>query len=256
MREKMNYKKLGEGQQVIIMHGLLGMLDNWQTFARNLSEEYEVYTLDLRNHGKSFHSPEMNYPIMAEDLSFFMEEHGIERASILGHSMGGKVAMQFALDYPDRVEKLMVADIAPQKYRGGHQEILDALLSVDLQQADERSEIENHLFSRIESRTIVLFLMKNLSRSKEGGYRWKPNLPAIVDNYQNILSEIESDIQFDGKTLFLKGGKSDYITRDSQKLIDHLFPNNYLKEIPKAGHWIHADAPSETLKLVREFLVL
>lgn len=255
MGEKLNYKKQGEGQPVVIMHGLLGMLDNWQTFARKLAEEYEVYTLDLRNHGKSFHHPEMDYPIMAEDLAMFMDEHQLNSASVLGHSMGGKVAMQFAHHHPERVDKLIVADISPQRYTGGHQEIFDALMSVEPEKAEERSEIEEHLFSRIKNKAIVLFLMKNLSRSKEGGFRWKPNLPAIVDNYQHILNEIESDEQFQGKTLFLKGGKSGYITADSQKLIDHLFPQNYLKEIPKAGHWIHAEAPSETLKQVREFLV-
>lgn len=255
MIKKINYKKFGRGDAVIIMHGLLGMLDNWQTFAKSLAEEYEVFTIDLRNHGKSFHTSEMDYPLMAGDLLKFMDKHQIDRPSVLGHSMGGKVAMQFALEHPDRVERLMVADISPQKYSGGHEEIFEALMSVDPEKAGNRSEIEEFLISRLKNRAIVLFLMKNLSRSKKGGFMWKPNLPAILDNYQNILSEIKSDERFPNKTLFLKGGKSEYITDESQKIIDHMFPQNSLKVIPKAGHWIHAEAPKETLRLVREFLV-
>ncbi|TVR88688.1 MAG: alpha/beta fold hydrolase [Saprospirales bacterium] len=254
MESKINYKVFGEGEPVIIMHGLLGMLDNWQTFAKKLGQSHMVYTLDLRNHGRSFHHGEMDYPIMAEDLRQFMEDHHMFRANILGHSMGGKVAMEFALQNPDMVNKLMVADISPAKYPGGHEHILDAMHTANLESAEDRDEILKHLMNAIEDEGIVLFLMKNLSRNKGGGFRWKANLEAISDNYQNILDEVNSFDYFDAPTLFIKGGQSKYLSDPYIDPVKDLFSRSQIREIPDAGHWVHADAPSETMRLVKEFL--
>nr|MBS0037968.1 alpha/beta fold hydrolase [Saprospiraceae bacterium] len=254
MENKINFKEFGTGEPVVILHGLLGMLDNWQTFARKLSENYRVYTIDLRNHGRSFHSPEMSYALMAEDLNSFLIAREVNRTHLLGHSMGGKVAMQFALKYPEKVDKLLVADIAPHSYPGGHEAIIEALLSAKPREAEERADIENHLLKFIPSRKIVLFLMKNLSRSKQGGFQWKANIPYIAKNYKHILAGIESDKKFRGNTLFLKGENSDYITEKSETSIKNYFPQSKIVEIPKAGHWIHAEAQEATLEATRNFL--
>jgi esterase len=254
MDKKINYKVFGEGEPVVIMHGLLGMLDNWQTFAKNLAKKYMVCIIDLRNHGKSFHSDEMDYLLMAEDLREFMELHHMFNAHLLGHSMGGKVAMKFAFEHPDMVSKLIVADISPSKYPGGHESILEALLSVDLAKVNEREEVDNHLMDFIGDRKIVLFLMKNLSRVKEGGFRWKANLDAISNNYENILDEINSSDAYEAPTLFIKGERSNYLNEKYSQPIRDLFPGATVKEIPGAGHWVHSDDPETTLKYVEEFL--
>ena len=254
MTKHLNYKSFGSGDTVIIMHGLLGMLDNWQSFAKKLSEHYRVLTLDLRNHGKSFHTDQLNYGLMSEDLNRFLINREIDRAHIMGHSMGGKVAMQFALQYAEKTKKLIVADIAPRAYPGGHETIFEALLTANPENAEQRSDIEKHLLKFIPDKSIVLFLMKNLSRSKDGGFKWKANIEALADNYPHILAAIDSDRSFEGKSLFLKGGKSPYIDEKSTGEIDKLFPNYRLIEIPGAGHWIHAESPSKTLRATVEFL--
>lgn len=254
MDKKINYKVFGEGYPIVIMHGLLGMLDNWQTFAKRMANNYMVYTIDLRNHGKSFHDPYMDYPDMAEDLKKFMEDHHMFNAHIMGHSMGGKVAMQFALENPEMVDKLIVADIAPHAYSGGHEGILQALQSVDVESATDRKEVEDHLMDKLKNRSIVLFLMKNLSRTREGNYQWKPNLDAIEKNYEKILEEVNCFNSFEKSSLFLKGGRSEYINNQSKDSILGLFPNSEIVNIPKAGHWIHADAPEETLEESLRFL--
>lgn len=254
MDNRINYKVFGEGYPIVIMHGLLGMLDNWQTFAKKLAESHMVYIIDLRNHGKSFHHPYMDYPTMAEDLKKFMEDHHMFNAHIMGHSMGGKVAMEFALENPEMINKLIVADIAPGAYPGGHEGILEALQSVDIESATDRQEVEDYLMDRLKNRSIVLFLMKNLSRTKEGNFRWKPNLDAIAENYENILAEVNSFDSFEKPTLFLRGGRSQYIVRESKDAILGLFPKSEIVTIPDAGHWIHADAPGETLSETVRFL--
>lgn len=253
-KNKINFKSFGEGDPVIIMHGLLGMLDNWHSFAKKLAKDYLVYIVDLRNHGKSFHSDEMNYKLMADDILGFMEKNGIPKATLLGHSMGGKVGMQFALDQPSMVSNLIVVDMAPIAYSGGHQEILDALLSVDIDNAEERADVENHLMSRIQSKPIVWFLMKNLSRKKEGGFKWKANLESLNRNYREILQEISGQSPYEGDSLFIKGENSDYLNDRALPLIRELFPNFQRVEIEGAGHWVHADAPKATLKAVKQFL--
>ncbi len=250
---ELNFKQFGQGDPIIILHGLFGMLDNWQTIAKKLAEENTVFILDQRNHGKSPHHPDFNYPILAEDLREFMEQNWIYESHIIGHSMGGKTAMQFALDYPDMVDKLIVVDIAPKKYKGGHQVIFEALFSLDLNQIEKRNEAEEKLAEYIPEFGVRQFLMKNLTRKKGGGFAWKMNLDAIHNHYQDILAEIEGE-KTNVPTLFINGGQSKYVTAEDRESIKELFPSASFKTIGEAGHWVHAEKPKELMRMVEEFL--
>ncbi len=251
----LNYKSFGQGDPVIILHGLFGTLDNWQTVARQLAEHYSVYILDQRNHGRSPHTERHDYPSMAEDLRQFMESHWMyDGAYVIGHSMGGKTAMQFALEHPDLVKKLVVVDIAPKAYNGGHQEIFDALFSMDLDKIDDRSEADAMLSERIQEQDIRLFLMKNLSRKKGGGYEFKMNLPVIYQHYDDILAAVAGEHPYEGPALFIRGGRSKHVADGDKTLIKQLFPQAVIETVADAGHWVHADKPGELLRLVGEFL--
>jgi esterase len=251
---QLKYKTFGQGEPVIILHGLFGTADNWQTIGKRLSEQYSVFLPDLRNHGRSPHDPDMNYELMADDLLHFMESNWMFKARIVGHSMGGKTAMKFALKYPDMVEKLVVVDIAPKLYTGGHQEIFEAMLSLDLDAISSRDEAEAQLAQRIKDESVRLFLLKNMSRNQAGGYQWKMNLPVIYEHYQEILSRIDGDTPYEGETLFVRGGRSNYIADTDMPDIQRLFPSARLETIPTAGHWIHADAPDEFCEHLHHFL--
>ena len=250
----LNYKAFGQGEPIIILHGLFGTLDNWQTVGKQLAEHYSVFLIDQRNHGRSPHTDKIDYPSMAQDLYQFMETQWVYKAYIMGHSMGGKTAMQFALNHPDMVEKLIVVDIAPKAYKGGHQDIFDALTSLDLEKIESRSEADEILKAQIEDTGIRQFLLKNLTRNKEGGYQWKMNLPILVQDYPKLLAEPHAETPFEKPSLFIRGGKSEYILEEDTVLIHELFPEASIKTVPEAGHWVHAEAPDHLMKLVTEFL--
>ncbi|MEM1119932.1 MAG: alpha/beta fold hydrolase [Bacteroidota bacterium] len=251
---QLNYKSFGEGYPIIILHGLFGTLDNWQTIAKKLAENYTVYLIDQRNHGRSPHSDEFNYEVMAEDLQAFMESQWIYEAHIIGHSMGGKAAMQFALNYPDMVNQLVVVDIAPKAYTGGHHAIFEALFGLDLAKVDNRKTADQLLQTKIADFGVRQFLLKNLTRKKEGGFRWKMNLPVIYQNYPRLMAAITSSDTFDHPTLFIRGGASDYVQEEDMTGINNLFPKAQLTTVENAGHWVHAVAPLALLKLVTDFL--
>lgn len=251
---ELNYKTFGQGPPLVILHGLFGMLDNWQTLAKRFAEHFSVYIIDQRNHGKSPHSDEMSYPLMAEDLQRFLESQWMFKAHILGHSMGGKTAMQFALNYPDWVDRLVIVDILPSAGEGGHELIFDAMLGLDLNSIVNRKEAEQALEVKISEYGIRQFLLKNLSRDKStGGYRWKMNLQALHQHYQEILNALTGD-PFDEDCLFIKGERSNYITSETWDEALALFPNANLETINEAGHWVHADAPDELYEKVLKFL--
>jgi len=250
----LNFKTYGQGNPIIILHGLFGTLDNWQTIARQLSKEYLVYLIDQRNHGRSPHTDDFDYSLLAEDLKDFMEDEGMSQATIIGHSMGGKTAMQFAINYPEMVTSLVVVDIAPKAYKGGHQEIFDALLGVDLKKIESRKMADEQLMIPIPDFGVRQFLLKNLTRDKEGGYRWKMNLPSIYKNYQNILANILPDEPYTGSSLFIRGGRSKYIQEEDESLIKTLFPETQIVTIPDAGHWVHAEAPKALLSEFENFM--
>jgi len=251
----LNFKSFGQGFPIIILHGLFGMLDNWQTIAKKLAENYTVYIIDQRNHGRSPHSSDFTYSLLAEDLQAFMETHWIYKAHIIGHSMGGKTAMQFALSYPEMVKKLVVVDIAPKKYQAGHTAIFDALFSIDISKIANRKEATEQLQEQISDLGTLQFLLKNLTRKKEGGFEWKMNLAVLHQNYPHITTAIEMEDQpFEASTLFIRGGQSNYILDTDKALIQKLFPTASIATIPTANHWVHATATEEFLKLVNIFL--
>jgi esterase len=255
MQIELNYKEFGQGNPVIILHGLFGTLDNWQTIGRQLGEHFNVYTIDQRNHGRSPHTDDFNYTILANDLQYFMESHWIYKAHIVGHSMGGKTAMKFAIQYPDMVDKLVILDIAPKNYAGGHEEILDTLNAIDLNKIQDRKEAEALMMERIPTFGTRQFLLKNLTRNAETqAFEWKMNLPVLQKEYQHILGNI-SDGKYDGETLFVRGRNSDYIQDAEIDDINKYFPNMTLETIEDAGHWIHADQPKVLLDMVQQFLL-
>jgi len=249
----LNYKEFGQGDPVVILHGLFGTLDNWQTMAKQLAKDYTVIIVDQRNHGRSPHADNMNYSLMAEDLKELLENNWIYKARIIGHSMGGKTAMQFALDYPDMVEQLAVIDIGPKVYKGNHEGIFEALNRVNLAAIEGRKEADAVLAETIEDYGVRQFLLKNLSRNKEGGYRWKMNLPVIQKHYEDILANIEANEVYEGPALFVGGGKSDYISQEDLEEIKALFPDANMEIVEKSGHWIHAEAPKELYSLLTDF---
>lgn len=252
---KLNYKKSGSGKPLIILHGLFGMLDNWQTVAKALESHFTVYLIDQRNHGKSPHAADHNYTVLAADLKEFFEQQNIQTAFVLGHSMGGKTAMQFTVDFPDCVEKLMVVDMGIKRYPGGHDGIFDALTQFDPATVSSRSEAEEMLGKQIPNLGVRQFILKNMTRTPEGKYEWKFNWPALYNNYQSgILAPVVFQHPVETPALFIRGERSDYIPDSDWPDIHQLFPNAQLATVKNAGHWVHADQPQALIDLVVEFL--
>ena len=252
---QLNYKSFGSGPPLIILHGLFGTLDNWQTMAKRLATDYTVFIIDQRNHGKSPHSPHISYPLMSEDLRQFMEDHWLFEAHIMGHSMGGKTAMQFALDNPDMVSKLIVVDIAPKEYKGNHELIFEALMTIPIETLESRAEALHIMQAKLgDMPGVIQFLLKNLRRKKSGGYEWKMNLPVIHQDYKQILAAVRGEEPFDKEALFVKGGRSDYIHNEDIEDIRRLFPKAILKTIAGVGHWVHVQATDELYRMVTNFL--
>lgn len=251
---QLNYESRGSGHPLIIIHGLFGSLDNWRTMSRKLSDPYQVFTVDLRNHGGSPHSAEFSCALMAEDLGEFMHDHAISPAHLLGHSMGGKVAMQFALEHPGHVNKLVVVDIAPRAYPPVHNDIFEVLSSIRPERFTSRNEVRPEIEKGIGDRAVSEFLLKNLVMSETGKLQWKMNLAVLRENYHEIISAPQWEGVFDKPALFIKGGNSDYIRPEDTGMIRKWFTHAEIATIPGAGHWVHAQAPDVFEKLVRDFL--
>jgi esterase len=250
---KLFFQQYGTGQPLIILHGLLGSLDNWHTLSKTFAASFRVLAVDLRNHGRSPHSDNLTYETMAEDVLELMNTQHISSSHLLGHSMGGKVAMTLALAYPTRISKLIVVDIAPRSYRRLHDELLDALMSVDLALFQSRHQIDEELARKIPDRAIRQFLMKNLARDESGSFRWKANLATISRNDEELSTEIDAPAAFPNPTLFVKGERSDYIIESDFPSILRLFPNARIESID-AGHWVHAESPDQFADVVQQFL--
>jgi esterase len=252
---KLIHKIYGTGQPVIIMHGLFGMGDNWRTIARMLEDQCQSIVVDMRNHGRSPHDPEMNFQVMADDILELMDDLGLDQATLLGHSMGGKVAMHIALHHPDRISRLIVADIAPKLYPPHHTAVIEAISSIDFNSMQDRSDIENTMAAYLgNDQSTIQFLMKNISRDAEGRLEWKANMPVIISAYQHLMETIGETGTFPGPTLFIRGQKSRYIQDEDLPMIAELFPHYRLETIPGAGHWVHADAPTAFAEAVSRFL--
>ncbi len=250
----LNYKQIGEkGPPLIILHGLFGMLDNWQNVANQLSIKNRIYAIDLRNHGRSPHEAAFNYEVMSEDILSFAEQHQLTNFSIIGHSMGGKVAMKFAQNHPEFIDHLIVVDIAPKYYPMHHDVVLDALESVDFSVQKTRKEVEAQMKTFISEEDTLQFLLKNLYWKEKDTLAWRFNLASISKNMANVGEET-SDRLCDKPTLFIRGANSNYILPEDAQEIALVFPNSSVHTVQNAGHWVHADQPEELIKIVNDFI--
>ncbi len=254
---ELNYKEYGSGDNnLIILHGFLGSLDNWHSIATEWGNNgLHVYVVDQRNHGKSPHTSSHSIPLMVGDVKDFMTQHNITKSNIMGHSMGGKVAMQFALTFPLLTHKLIVVDMAPKPYRNGaHDAVFKAINNVDLSKAQTRKEAEQAMAEYLGDFGTRQFIMKGLDRVDEAHYKWKFNIDVLKRDYINILQETYSNNQFLGETLFIHGGNSLYVQQKDLPAINKLFPHYKLVTVEDAGHWLHADKPKVVFDEILNFI--
>ena len=239
---------------LLVFHGLFGMLDNWGSFGKEMGEFFPVHLIDLRNHGKSFHSNEMSHDDLAHDILHYMEFHKLEKVNLLGHSLGGKAVMQFAIKYPIKLEKLIVVDISPKAYPPHHQGIIKALQSVDFNKVESRQDVENVLGEYIHEKFVIQFLMKNLYWTEDKKLAWRFNLETLASKYTEFVSNAIKFGVFGGPTLFIAGANSNYILPQDEFLIRQQFPNYKLIKIKNAAHWVQANNPVDFNAAVKEFL--
>jgi esterase len=244
----------GQGEPLFILHGLFGSADNWQTVGKRLAADFHVHALDLRNHGHSPHAPDMDYPLMAADVAEFLDSRNLPSASLLGHSLGGKVAMQFALSSPNRVSQLVVVDVAPRAYPPWHRQILAALQALDLPTLRDRQQADSALAGDIPDRSLRQFLLKSLARAETGAFRWRFNLEALATHYQQLNGALPAAGKFDGPVLFVRGQNSVYLSENDWPAIREKFPAARQEIIAGAGHWVHAEAPETFVAVVLKYL--
>ena len=266
---KLYFRKSGEGPALIILHGLYGSSDNWISIAKSLSADFEVFLPDQRNHGKSPHSPRHDFPSMRDDLTRFMEDQKLDSTILIGHSMGGKTVMHFAVQQPERVESMIIIDIAPQAYSISenlslplsHEKILDAMMEVDFDRVKKREDAGTQLEQKIYSARVRGFLLKNVVRTDTGQYRWRINVPVIRAALPGLLGGLDPGDYKGGKgisgfpVLFIRGEKSDYITDDMIPGILDIFPMAEISTIPNAGHWLHVEQSGLLIKTLKYFLL-
>jgi len=251
---QLHYQRSGSGTPLLILHGLFGTLENWGGISKTLSERFDVISIDLRNHGRSPHSETMDYPTMAQDIAELIDTLGVSPCYMLGHSMGGKVAMELALNQPQLISKLIIADIAPVAYPDHHEQVFSGLSKIDLSSLSSRNEADEQLKHMIPEASTRAFLLKNLYRTPTKQFAWRMNLSVLEQEYAKI-SAAPKGSPYQGPTLFIKGALSQYIQREHQQAIETLFPNYQFKIIEGTGHWPHAEKPALFLKLVERFLL-
>ena len=235
---------LGSGPPLLILHGFLGMSDNWKSLGMQYADAgFQVHLLDQRNHGQSFWADQFDYPTLVDDLLNYMNHHRITSADLIGHSMGGKTAMQFACTHPERVTRLIVADIGPKYYPPHHQEILGALASLQKEDMTSRGAADEALSLRIKDWGIRQFLLKNLYWKKPGQLGFRMNLEVLTKSMEQIGAPLPENLNFFGKVLFIRGGRSNYILDEDLEGIRTHFPQARLETLPEAGHWLHAENP-------------
>jgi len=264
---KLFYRVIGEGNPLIILHGLYGSSDNWVSIAKELSKHFKVFILDQRNHGQSPHDTEHSYNVMSKDLLDFYEDLRFNKAVLLGHSMGGKVAMQFAIDYPEKVSKLIIVDIAPWSHLSGnetserlveeHRQIIKGLMSIPINTITSRTEANEILSHWVKSEGVRQFLLKNLKRDAEDSFTWRFNLPVLALNINLLVDGITPECKntrSEIDTLYIRGEKSNYIPENRIEEIKNTFPVSKVVTVQGAGHWVHAEKPNEFLSEVNSFL--
>lgn len=248
------YGEAKPGTPLLVMHGLFGMSDNWGSFAREFSQERPIHLLDLRNHGQSFHHEEMSLSAMVDDLEAYIQHHELQEVDILGHSLGGKVAMQYATSKSTNIRKLIIADIAPKAYPPHHQKIIEALKAVKIGEASNRGEVEDQLRQYLDETGVIQFLLKNVYIKEDRTLDWRFNLKTLTEKYAEFITVGVEPGVYDGETLFLSGEKSNYIVDADYPVIKEMFPNSEIKTVPKAGHWVQAENPKAFNELVAQFL--
>ncbi|MFT5133491.1 MAG: esterase [Gammaproteobacteria bacterium] len=255
MAVQLSFETFGTGKPVIIMHGLFGSARNWRSIAKQLGDEYQVFVVDLRNHGRSDHADSMYYMEMVDDIRKFLHDRHIDRVSLAGHSMGGKTAMAFALEYEEIVEKLIVLDIAPVQYTNDFDHLVDSMLALDLSIIKSRTHANDLLKTDIEDGSLRLFLLQNLIHDEQS-YQWRINLPAIKAALPDIgaFPTFTLNSIYSGPTLFLSGDKSDYIQPSYHEDIKSFFPEAKIRSITNAEHWLHADQPQLVFEEISRFL--
>ncbi len=254
---KLHYQEFGQKNEpaIVILHGFFASSRNWRAIAKKLSESFHVYVPDLRNHGQSPHVQEMNYPAMAADVKSFLMEHKVKKACLLGHSMGGKVAMWAALKNPELIDKLIIVDIAPVSYRHSFENIIQALQNLPLSQINNRKQADQLLSESMPDTNFRQFLLQNLIL-KDGEYVWRIDLDVFKKAAPAIIAfpDIQNVNAFSGESLFLVGEKSTHVEKKHHEVIFKLFPNAIIKTIADAGHWLHVEQPEHFLSILRSFL--
>jgi len=250
---KLFHRQYGSGKPMVILHGLFGSSDNWMTQARMLSENFSVYTLDLRNHGLSPHDPIHTYEKMAEDVRMFVLSQAIGPVVLIGHSMGGKVAMLLACSHPELVEKLVVVDIVPKRYAPHHDQIIQGLKAMPLSTLSSRQEADLFLSNYVKDAGVRQFLLKNLNRDAQSGFSWKINLAVLAESMDEVLGNPLSGILFLGPSFFLFGSRSEYYKKGDEEIIRSFFPEAEI-DFLETGHWVQAEKPEAFVARVKTFL--
>ncbi len=254
---KLFYRNFGSGQPIIVLHGLFGISDNWIPFGKLMARKnFNVLIPDVRNHGQSPHSDSFNYQSMLQDLEDFIDDNKIKNPIILGHSMGGKIAMHYALGNPLKVSKLIIVDVSMRNYskKSHHIALVNAMLSIDFSNAKTRADIETQLIPEIDDKRIRNFLMKNIKRKSGNSYEWKIDMESIYNNIDRVYEGIDIDGVFNGPAIFIRGGISTYVSEDDYSKIEKHFPKSEIHTIENASHWVQADAPEQFVSIINGFL--
>jgi len=254
---KLFYRNFGSGQTLIVLHGLFGISDNWIPFGKLMAKKnFNVFIPDLRNHGQSPHCDTFNYQSMLHDLVDFIDDNKIKNPIILGHSMGGKIAIHYALENPSKVSKLIIVDVSMRNYskKPHHIALANAMLSIDFSIAKTRKDIEKQLLPDISDKRIRNFLMKNIKRKTKDSYDWKINMESIYNNIDRVYEGIETEGIFNGPTIFIRGGISTYVSEEDYPEIKRHFPNSKIYTIENASHWVQVDAPEQFISIIDGFL--
>lgn len=241
---ELNFRKMGEGDPLFILHGLFGSSDNWYTLGKKFSEHFEVYLIDLRNHGKSPHTTNHDYDSMADDILGLIYDEQLTLVNFIGHSMGGKVVMRFAEKHPSLINKMIIGDIGPKEYQPHHDHVIEALEAFNKSGINNRKEALDLIEPIVNDKGVAQFLQKNLYWKEPGKLEWKMNSPVLIESMDKVLAKVpESEVEVE--TLFLRGAKSNYIKNEDFDMIKKLFPNSEIKTIEGAGHWLHAEEPQQ-----------